>query len=288
MTRRTWFITGVNSGFGRHLTEQLLERGDTVAGTIRKKGSVDDLKEAHGARLWTAHLDVTDTPEIRKVLDQAFTELGSVDVVVNNAGYGLFGAAEELTDDQIDHIIATNLTGSIQVIRAALPHLRVQGHGRIIQISTYGGQAAFAGASMYHATKWGIEGFVEAVGRELAPFGIGTTIVEPGGARTEFRYGSSRLAPRLAAYDGTPAAAIRAVLEAGTAVPPGDPAKMAAAIIDSVEQNPAPPRIVLGTDAFTIIRAALTERLSVLDAQRELASSTDFPAESVQQGVDVD
>lgn len=288
MTRRTWFITGVNSGFGRHLTEQLLERGGTVAGTIRKKGSVDDLKEAHGARLWTAHLDVTDTPEIRKVLDQAFTELGSVDVVVNNAGYGLFGAAEELTDDQIDHIIATNLTGSIQVIRAALPHLRVQGHGRIIQISTYGGQAAFAGASMYHATKWGIEGFVEAVGRELAPFGIGTTIVEPGGARTEFRYGSSRLAPRLAAYDGTPAAAIRAVLEAGTAVPPGDPAKMAAAIIDSVEQNPAPPRIVLGTDAFTIIRAALTERLSVLDAQRELASSTDFPAESVQQGVDVD
>jgi NAD(P)-dependent dehydrogenase (short-subunit alcohol dehydrogenase family) len=277
MSGRTWFITGINSGFGRHLTEQLLGRGDRVAGTIRKEGSVDDLKEAYGARLWTGHLDVTDVPGITKVVDRAFAELGAIDVVVNNAGYGLFGAAEEFTDDQIDHVIATNLTGSIQVIRAALPHLRDQGRGRIIQISTYGGQAAFPGGSMYHATKWGIEGFVEAVGQEMAPFCIGTTIIEPGGARTEFRYGSSKLAPRLDAYDKTPVAGMRALLEAATAVPPGDPAKMAAVIIDSVEQDPAPARIALGTDAFTVIRKALTDRLAVLEAQRELASSTDFP-----------
>jgi NAD(P)-dependent dehydrogenase (short-subunit alcohol dehydrogenase family) len=277
MAQRTWFITGVNSGFGRHLSEQLLERGDRVAGTIRKEGSADDLKGKYGDRFWTAHLDVTDVPEVKAVLDRAFAELGRIDVVVSNAGYGLFGAAEELTDDQIDHIIATNLTGSIQVIRAALPHLRAQGGGRVIQISTYGGQAAFPGGSMYHATKWGIEGFAEAVAQEVAPFGIGVTIVEPGGARTEFRYGSSRLGPALETYDGTPAAAIRAVIEEGTAVPPGDPAKMAAAIIASTDTEPAPSRIVLGSDAFGIIRKALAGRLAVIESQQETAATTDFP-----------
>jgi len=277
VTARTWFITGINSGLGRHLTGQLLEHGDRVAGTIRKEGSVDDLKAIHGDRLWTAHLDVTDVAEIKTVVSRAFAELGSVDVIVNNAGYGLFGAAEEVIDCQIDHIIATNLTGSIQVIRASLPYLRVQGGGRIIQISTFGGQTAFAGGSMYHATKWGIEGFAEAVRQEVAPFGIGVTIAEPGGARTGFRYGSSQLGPRLSAYDGNPAAGIRAVIEAGTAVPPGDPAKMAAVIIDSADRDPAPSRIVLGSDSFNFIRKALTDRLAVIEAQRELAVSTDFP-----------
>jgi NAD(P)-dependent dehydrogenase (short-subunit alcohol dehydrogenase family) len=277
MVQRTWLITGVSSGFGRNLSEQLLERGDRVAGTVRKEGSADDLKGKYDDRFWTAHLDVTDVPEVKAVVDRAFAELGRIDVVVSNAGYGLFGAAEELTDDQIDHVIATNLTGSIQVIRAALPHLRAQGGGRIIQISTYGGQAAFAGGSMYHATKWGIEGFAEAVAQEVTPFGIGVTIVEPGGARTEFRYGSSRLGPALAAYDGTPAAAIRAILEEGTAVPPGDPAKMAAAIIASADTDPAPSRIVLGSDSFGIIRKALADRLSVIESQQETAAATDFP-----------
>jgi NAD(P)-dependent dehydrogenase (short-subunit alcohol dehydrogenase family) len=274
---RTWFITGVNSGFGRHLSGQLLERGDRVAGTIRKEGAVDDLKGQYGDQFWTARLDVTDVPAVKAVVGRAFADLGHVDVVVSNAGYGLFGAAEELTDDQIDHVIATNLTGSIQVIRAALPHLRAQGRGRIIQVSTYGGQAAFAGGSMYHATKWGIEGFAEAVGQEVAPFGIGVTIVEPGGARTEFRYGSSKLGPGLGAYDGTPAAAIRAVIEEATAVPPGDPAKMAAAIIASAGTDPAPSRIVLGSDSFGIIRKALADRLAVVELQERSAAATDFP-----------
>ena len=112
------------------------------------------------------------------VVDRCFAELGRIDVIVSNAGYGLFGAAEELTDAQVDHIIATNLTGSIQLIRSALPHLRAQGGGRIIQ-TTYGGQVAFPGNSLYHASKWGIEGFAESVAQEVAPFGIGVTIVEP-------------------------------------------------------------------------------------------------------------
>ena len=147
---------------------------------------------------------MTDTTAVRDVVDRSF-ELGRIDVVVSNAGYGLFGAAEELSDEQVSHIIATNLSGSIQLIRAALPHLRAQGGGRIIQISSYGGQVAFPGNSLYHATKWGIEGFAESVAQEVAPFGIGVTIVEPGGARTEFRYGSAQVAGLLPAYDGNPA-----------------------------------------------------------------------------------
>ncbi|WP_327233817.1 SDR family oxidoreductase [Streptomyces sp. NBC_01317] len=278
MTARTWFITGVNSGFGREMTEQLLRRGDRVAGTVRKLDAVADLKDTYGDRFWVAHLDVTDTAEIKTVVDKAFAELGTVDVVVNNAGYGLFGAAEELTDAQIDHVIATNLTGSIHVTRAALPHLRAQQGGRIIQISTFGGQAAFPGGSMYHATKWAVEGFTEAVAHEVAGFGIGVTIIEPGGARTQFRYGSAQLGPALDAYADTPVAAVRTLLASGTALSPGDPARMASVIIASTEQTPAPLRIALGTDSFGIIRKSLTDRLAALEAQQDVAASTDFPA----------
>jgi NAD(P)-dependent dehydrogenase (short-subunit alcohol dehydrogenase family) len=194
MTQRTWLITGVSSGFGRELTEQLLERGDRVIGTIRDPGKVADLRERYPETYRAEQLDVTDKTAIREVLERSFAELGRIYVTISNAGYGLFGAAEELTDEQVEHIIATNLLGSIQLIRAALPHLRAQGGGRVIQMSTYGGQVAFAGNSMYHATKWGIEGFVESVAQEVAPFGVGMTIVEPGGARTEFRYGSATAA----------------------------------------------------------------------------------------------
>ncbi|MGO9773783.1 MAG: SDR family oxidoreductase, partial [Roseiarcus sp.] len=201
MSQRTWFITGVSSGFGRQLTDQLLERGDRVVGTVRDTGKVADLLERYPQAFHAELLDVTDTAAIREVVEHSFAELGRIDVIVSNAGYGLFGAAEELSDEQIDHMIATNLVGSIQLIRAVLPHLRAQGGGRIIQISTYGGQVAFPGNSMYHATKWGIEGFAESVAQEVAPFGIGMTIVEPGGARTEFRYGSAQVAKLTPIYD---------------------------------------------------------------------------------------
>ncbi len=177
MAQRTWFITGVSSGFGHQLTEQLLERGDRVIGTVRDTGKVADLLERYHETFHAELLDVTDMAAIREVVERSFAELGRIDVIVSNAGYGLFGAAEELTDEQVEHIVATNLVGSIQLIRVALPHLRAQGGGRVIQISSYGGQVAFAGNSMYHATKWGIEGFVESVAQEVAPFGIGMTIV---------------------------------------------------------------------------------------------------------------
>ena len=278
MAQRAWFITGVNSGFGREMTEQLLQRGDRVAGTVRTLDSVRDLTEKYGDRFWTAHLDVTDTAEIRTVVDAAFSAFGAIDVVVNNAGYGLFGAAEEFTDDQVVHEIATNLLGSIQVVRSALPHLRAQQQARIIQISTFGGQAALPGGSMYHASKWGIEGFSEALAAELAPFNIGVTIIEPGGARTGFRHASARLAPALDAYAGTPAAFVRGVLADVTQLPPGDPAKMAAVIIGSADTTPAPQRIVLGSDSYGIIVNALTQRLADIEPQKDLAASTDFAA----------
>src|ERR1700712_812897 len=124
MPARTWFITGINSGFGRQLAEQLLDRGDRVAGTVRRIGSVDDLTERYGDGLWVGHADVTHTTELRATVDAAFDALGRIDVAVVNAGYGLFGAAEELTDDEIEDEIATNLVGSIQTFRAVIPHLR--------------------------------------------------------------------------------------------------------------------------------------------------------------------
>lgn len=275
MTQRTWFITGSSSGFGRLMTEQLLERGDRVAATARSTESLTDLVERFGDRIWTARLDVTDTAQIREVVGGAFAALGVIDVFVNNAGYGLFGAAEELTDELIEHQLATNLVGPIQILRAAVPHLRAQGGGRIIQLSTYGGLATNAGASLYHAGKWGIEGFMEANAKDLAPFGIGVTIVEPGSAATGFRVGSSRLPEPMAAYDGTPAAMSRGIQN--PALPSvSDPAKVAAAIIASADIAPAPLRVVTGSDSWRIIRAALAERLADIDAQEASAASTDL------------
>ena len=155
---KTWLITGVSSGFGYEMTKLLLERGDTVIGTVRKKDKVQAFIKAYPRTFDCKLLDVTDVPAVHGVIDGAFAEHGKIDVVVSNAGYGLFGAAEELSDGQIDKIVATDLVGSIQVIRSALPHMRRQGGGRIIQLSSYGGQVAYAANSMYHACKFGIEG----------------------------------------------------------------------------------------------------------------------------------
>jgi NAD(P)-dependent dehydrogenase (short-subunit alcohol dehydrogenase family) len=277
MSQRTWLITGVSSGFGRQLTDQLLERGDRVVGTVRDTGKISDLLTRYSKAFFAEVLDVTDTAAVHAVVDRAFAQLGRIDVIVSNAGYGLFGAAEELTDKQVDHMIATNLVGSIQLIRSALPHLRAQGGGRIIQISSYGGQVAFPGNSMYHATKWGIEGFAEAVAQEVAPFGIGVTIVEPGGARTEFRYGSAQVANLTPVYDQTPAHSFARMLDPKNGLAPGDPARMAARIIESVDVNPAPMRLVLGSQALATTISTLRKRIVDFEAQTEVAASTDFP-----------
>lgn len=271
---RTWLITGISSGFGRELTARLLGRGDRVVGTVRRPDAVADLAEAHPDTLVVETLDVTDTAAVREVVDRT-AAAGRLDVVVSNAGYGVFGAGEEYTDDQVRHIVDTNLVGSIQLIRAVLPHLRAQGSGRILQLSSYGGQVAFPGSSMYHATKWGIEGFCESVAAEVAPFGIGITIVEPGGARTEFRYGSAQIAPAIEAYDATGAHGCRTMLDAGQGLAPGDPGKMADAMIESVDQEPAPLRLLLGSDAYQRTTKVVADRLAAFEAQEKLAASTD-------------
>ena len=274
---RTWLITGIGSGFGRELTQQLLERGDRVVGTVRRADTVADLARRHPDRLRVEVLDVRDTATLRDVVDSAVTDLGRIDVAVSNAGYGLFGAAEELSDEQIDAMIATNLTASIQLFRAVIPHLRAAGGGRIIQLSSYGGQVAFPGNSLYHATKWGIEGFAESVAQEVAGFGIGVTIVEPGGARTEFRHGSAQIADLLPVYDATPAHAFQAMLDPTAPPAPGDPVLMAARIIETVDREPAPLRLVLGSQALRSTIDTLTRRLADFESQTEVAASTDAP-----------
>ncbi|GAB2569592.1 SDR family oxidoreductase [Kribbella endophytica] len=278
MTTRTWLITGATSGIGRALTERLLAAGERVAATARKPERLADLANQYGEQLWTAELDVTDVPQLRAVVDRAFAELGRIDVVVSNAGYGTFGAAEEFTDAQIEAQLATNLVAPIQLTRAVLPHLRAQGNGRIVQLSSAGGQVTFPGGNLYHATKWGVEGFFEALIGEVAPFGIGVTLVEPGISRTGFGT-SLDIAPAMEAYAGTPIGQARPAMEAPegvTANGPGDPDKIADAIIASVAAEPAPRRVTLGSDAYEWIHAGLTARLQELESAKDLAHSTDL------------
>jgi NAD(P)-dependent dehydrogenase (short-subunit alcohol dehydrogenase family) len=271
---KTWFITGTSSGLGRLLAEQLLQRGDRVVATLRREGPLDDLKQQVGDRLRVVTLDVTNTRAIRTCIADAFDAMGRIDVVVNNAGYGLFGAAEEVTDDQIERQLATNLTGSIQVIRAALPFLRRQGGGRIVQVSSEGGQIAYPNFSLYHATKWGIEGFVESVAKEVAPFGIDLVIVEPGPTSTQFGAGLDHAAP-MREYDDTPAGEVRRAVASNSFAIRGDARKTVAAMIVAADSAKPPLRLTLGGGAYGSISAALSERLKRLEAQRDVAFSAD-------------
>jgi NAD(P)-dependent dehydrogenase (short-subunit alcohol dehydrogenase family) len=257
------------------MTEKLLARGDTVAATARKADFLDDLKPAFGDRLWTACLDVTDTSAITDVMQNAFAAFERIDVIVSNAGYGLFGAAEELASEQIRRQIDTNLLGSIEVIRAAIPHLRAQGGGRILQVSSEGGQYAYPGYGLYHATKFGIEGFVDAVAEETAPFGIRFTLAEPGPTRTNF--GNSRVsAAPMSAYEETPVGELRTRMTAGRfSAKMGDPDKVTQAMIDAMDRETPPRRITLGSTAYEHIETALADKLAALRAQKELAYSVD-------------
>lgn len=275
MTNKNWFITGTSSGIGRELTEAALARGDSVTATVRKADALADLQARHGDRLRIAVLDVTDTPTVRRAVDDAFAAMGRIDVIVNNAGYGLFGAAEEVSDEQIRHQIDTNVIGSIQVVRAALPHLRAQGGGRILQVSSEGGQIAYPNFSLYHASKWAIEGFIESVAQEVAPFGIGFTIVEPGPTKTNFRSGVVS-PPAMAVYDKTPSGDIRRAIESGSFVLKGDAARMARAMIDSVDLKEAPRRLAMGSSTYASIGNALRARLADLEAHKAVTFATDI------------
>lgn len=277
---KTWFITGTSTGLGRSLTETLLARGDRVAATLRKPQALAELQNRYPETLWVAALDVTDTQAVRQVMDSAFAHWGRIDVIVSNAGYGLFGAGEEASDQQISDVLDTNVIGSIQVIRAALPHLRAQGGGRILQVSSEGGQIAYPNFSLYHASKWAIEGFVESVAQEVAPFGIQFTLIEPGPARTAFGSGLVTATP-MPEYDATPAGDIRRAIASGAFAITGDPLKMTRAMIDCADQEQAPRRLLLGSGAYERVRAGLLERLRELEGQKEVALGTevDFASE---------
>ncbi len=165
---KTWLITGASSGLGRLMCEKLLARGDRVVATVRREAALADMRTQYGDRLQVRVLDLSMTATIRPAVEAAFAQAGRIDIVVSNAAYGLFSAAEELSDTQIERQLTINLMGSIQLIRAAIPFLRQQGGGRIAQVSSEGGQIAYPNFSLYHASKWGIEGFVEAVRQEVA------------------------------------------------------------------------------------------------------------------------
>jgi NAD(P)-dependent dehydrogenase (short-subunit alcohol dehydrogenase family) len=267
----TWFITGASRGIGRELTEQALARGDSVAATLRHPEQLDDLAVVHGDRLWVRQLDVTDTVRMGHVVKEAFTDHERIDVVVSNAGFGVFGAAEDLTTDQVEQMIATNLTAAIQLARMVVPHLRRQGGGRLMQLSSMGGHIAFPAFSLYHATKWGIEGFYEAFAQEVEPFGIHTMLVEPGMIRTSF-YESATRVPVSEPYQGGPADRKPIPLEQM----PGSQTKVVAAMIEAALSENPPRRLLLGSDAYSLVTDVLKERLSTFERQKAVAFSTDF------------
>lgn len=276
MNQKTWLITGISSGFGYELTRQLLESGNNVVGTIQKESETEKIRffyETYPNQFEYEVLDIRDSYTSSKVVEGAFKRHTKVDVVVSNAGYGLYGAAEEVTKQEIDDIISANLTGSIMFIKNTLPYLRKQGGGRIIQISSYEGQVATPGSSIYNATKFGIEGFCESLSQEIAPFNIGVTIIEPGKSRTSFEYASVKTTGTLSEYDISPA---HNYLTRTMTPSPGNPMLIAARIIESANINPTPLRVILGKEAIEETITTLESRLTVYKSQIKIAATTDY------------
>lgn len=281
---KTWFITGAAGGLAIRMVQRLLERGDRVAATIRKPGVLDELQVTYGSLLWQAHLDLTNAEQIEAVVERAIAELGTVDVLVNNAAYGLYGAIEEASDAQIEHLFQTNVLGSLRMARAFLPHFRSRNSGHIVQISSMAGHYATAGMGLYCASKWAIEGAFEALAKEVSPFGIQSTLVEPGGIRTNFVIGNAVYGEPLEAYRDHEVGRFISMMKGEVPgmdmsmfeqIVVGDADKMAVQIIRRVDQGEGPLRMALGSDAYEDIRSALVERLAALDDQKELAYSTD-------------
>ncbi|MDI3366226.1 SDR family oxidoreductase [Pantoea sp. V108_6] len=271
---KTWLITGASSGLGRLMCEKLLARGDRVVASVRNRTALDDLAATYGEHLQVMMLDLSKSATIKPTVKAAFAQAGRIDIVVSNAAYGLFGAAEELSDTQIERQIATNLTGSIQLIRAAIPFLRQQGGGRVVQVSSEGGQIAYPNFSLYHATKWGIEGFVEAVRQEVAAFGIDFLLVEPGPTATQFGAGLD-MADALPAYHNTPAGELRSALMSGEFAIKGDAERCVTEMIAAADAASPPLRLPLGSTAYDNIEAALKMRLSALQAIKAVAYAAD-------------
>ncbi|HEX4246386.1 MAG TPA: SDR family oxidoreductase [Pseudonocardia sp.] len=260
MTAKTWFITGASRGFGRDWTIAALERGDSVAATARDTSTLDDLVARFGERLLPIKLDVTDRPAVYDAVAEAHRRFGRLDVVVNNAGYGQFGMVEEISEAEARDQIETNVFGALWVTQAALPFLREQGSGHILQVSSIGGISAFPNIGMYNASKWALEGFSQSLAQEVAGFGIKVTLIEPGGYATDWGGASAKHATPLPAYDEfrKQAQAARAQRVAS----PGDPAASSAAVLQIVDAEQPPLRVFLGTAPLGIAEADYESRLA--------------------------
>ena len=261
---KTWFITGSSRGFGREWAVAARERGDQVAATARDTGSLQDLQRTYGDAVLPLRLDVTDRQAALETVKAAHERFGRLDVVVNNAGYGQFGMVEELSERQARDQMETNLFGALWVTQAALPYLREQGNGHIVQVSSIGGISAFANIGMYHASKWALEGLSQALAAEVAGFGIHVTLVEPAGYSTDWSGPSAGHATTLAAYDGVREEAAR--LRAGRQRSQGDPAATREAILRVVDADEPPLRVFFGDGPLAIAKADYERRLATWQA----------------------
>jgi len=269
MTQKIWFITGASRGFGREWAIAALERGDSVAATARDLSTLDDLVAKYGERFLALRLDVTDREADFAAVRQAHEHFGRLDVVVNNAGYGHFGLVEELTEAESRAQLETNLFGALWVTQAALPFLREQGSGHILQVSSIGGISAFPLVGIYHASKWALEGISQSLAQEVAQFGIKVTLIEPGGFATDWAGSSSSRSEQLPAY-----AAYHNEVQAqrrkriGT---PGDPQASAAAVLKLVDADEPPLRCFFGTAPLGIAKADYQQRLATWEKWQPVA-----------------
>lgn len=273
---RVWLITGASSGFGRAIAGAALAAGDTVVATARKPEALDDLVAAHPDRAVAVQLDVTDTARIADVVADTVLWYGRIDVVVNNAGMGLVGAVEETSDRELRDLMDLHFFGPAALVRAVLPHMRRNGSGAVVQMSSMGGRFTFPGVGAYSATKFALEGLSEALAAEVAPHGIKVLIVEPGSFRTGFAGGGAlRQSAVLAAYEET-VGPVRSNLPDSDGKQEGDPDKAAAAILTALASQDTPLRLPLGNDATDAVLASLDASRAEVRAWEKVSRSTGY------------
>jgi NAD(P)-dependent dehydrogenase (short-subunit alcohol dehydrogenase family) len=272
---KVWLITGSSRGLGRCLAEAVLAQGDRLVATARQPEQLGDLVTRYGDTVRAVALDVTQPEQARAAVSAAVETFGRLDVLVNNAGYGNMAAIEEASEEDWRAQIETDLWGVIHLTRAALPVMRRQRSGHIVQISSTGGRTGTPGLGAYQTAKWGVEGFSEVLAREVAPLGIRVTLVEPGGFRTDWAGSSMTQTPPSADYQGT-VGQMMSYLRAHTGHEPGDPAKAVQAILTVVDAEQPPLRLVLGSDAVRLVRQIDRAKLAETDRWEQLSASTDF------------
>ena len=274
---QVWLVTGCSRGIGRALAEAVLAQGHKLVATARDPRALSGLVERYGDRVRATALDVTDQKAAKAALELAVEAFGRLDVLVNNAGYGDLASIEDTSFEQLRAQIETNLFGVINVTKAAIPIMRRQGAGHIIQFSSVGGRVGPIGRGAYAAAKWGVEGFSEVLANEVGPFGVKLTIIEPGGFRTDFAGSSSSIDEGNPVYDATVGAVARFQREYNGAQP-GDPAKAASVVLEVANLSEPPLRLLLGSDAVRAAEAAAIERSKADAKWRDLSVSTDFDA----------